>query len=349
MQLLDLPTEILGDIFHHVGSPHFFSDASRLLVCKQWFQLARLECSQNLYISLKSLRRLVSFPDVDSIQGNLQTLDLSLSGFEHWLDVELDENGCRVRSIKGINLSERSLFETDDKILQCHGQDRVDLKTWTDELNDTLLRLATIVRNSRSVCTLRIYATRRWGWSRSQISSLTPHLSAATLSTFLSTSKLTTLDLDTAHIDFKMGDCHLCLFVARHLNTLRHLRLRIQRLCVDALTPASRTGKLELETMLVNISHRPYSKSSNALWEKLIQQGQLLAEQMASPKMARILRKAPPHFRGIQAYDVLARESMSLGFGDAWDAEGKPFDTAAIIRNWRGVKRMPLSTAHSGT
>lgn len=85
MHLLDLPNEILIEIFIYVDTSFFRSDLSRLTICKQWHEIARTVCFQDLHLTPETLRRL-SFPSylqssLALLRNNLKTLDLELKGF----------------------------------------------------------------------------------------------------------------------------------------------------------------------------------------------------------------------------------------------------------------------------
>ena len=95
MRLLQLPPEILEQIFNEIGSSFFFEDVGRLTVCKTWFEFARPVQFKSLKLTRDLLKRLISseFMDKSSlIQRTLVTLDLEFRGFRATPPATLFEN-----------------------------------------------------------------------------------------------------------------------------------------------------------------------------------------------------------------------------------------------------------------
>ncbi|KAF2867418.1 hypothetical protein BDV95DRAFT_179495 [Massariosphaeria phaeospora] len=138
MSLLQLPTDTLIQIFDYVGSAYFRSDLARLTVSKQWSGFARTACFQDFHVTPNTLQRLLSSPYVEPslalVKDSVETLVLDLKGFEDW-DSARDVsfwNSAYGRAVRA---------------------------AWTTELNTHLLSLATAIKQSRKLRTLRIRAT----------------------------------------------------------------------------------------------------------------------------------------------------------------------------------------------
>jgi hypothetical protein len=147
MSLLQLPPETLIQIFDHVGSSYFRSDLSRLTVCKQWSKFACNACFRDFCVTQKTLRRLLSSPYVESslplVKDSVETLDLDLAGFEDWDSIPLSRHDSRA-----VNVLDVSTWNS------AHG--RAVRAAWTTNLNNDLLYLATIIKQSRELRILRI-------------------------------------------------------------------------------------------------------------------------------------------------------------------------------------------------
>ncbi|KAK4644031.1 hypothetical protein QC761_0048410 [Podospora bellae-mahoneyi] len=330
MALLKLPPETLIQIFDHVGSSYFRSDLSRLTVCKQWSEYAHTTCFQDLYVTQKTLRRLLSSPYVESslrlVKNSVETLDLILKGFEDWDSIPL--SGHDPQAVNVWN--------------GAHGH--AVRATWTTELNNDLLYLAAIIQQSRRLRILRIQAT----------SELHPllrflerrdYLFLSTIRAFLLVSNLTSLELDLCgtrlipHQSQERGEgIHVCTSIAALLTTLRRLRLRMRSICADVLRPPQHCTDLKLNEMLINLSlsnespvttsaaHATCCGSSTGgflqLKADMEKQAQVLVAQMAAPKIVRILAHALPRIE-MRAFDVLTGRNVALSEGAEWDDEGE--------------------------
>ncbi|KAI9688229.1 MAG: hypothetical protein M1822_001735 [Bathelium mastoideum] len=91
MSLLQLPLETLIQVMNHVGSSYFHEDVGRLMVCKRWFEYARIACFKDLQLAPKTLRRLLTSWNIERklllVKDNTEYLDLELEGFDDWSSV----------------------------------------------------------------------------------------------------------------------------------------------------------------------------------------------------------------------------------------------------------------------
>lgn len=186
MSLLQLPTETLIQIFDYVGSSYFRSDLSRLTVCKQWNEFARTACFWNFYVTQKTLERLFSSPYVEPslalVKNSVETLDLDLKGFEDWDSIPLSRHDSQAVDVLNVSTWNGA-----------HG--RAVRAVWTTELNNNIPYLATIIKQSRKLRILRIQATSELH-PLLRLLERRDYLFLSTIRAFLSTSNLTSLELD---------------------------------------------------------------------------------------------------------------------------------------------------------
>ncbi|KAK0667270.1 hypothetical protein QBC41DRAFT_228903 [Cercophora samala] len=325
MPLLKLPPEILIQIFDHVGSRYFRSDLSRLTVCKRWNQFAHIVCSRQLYITPRILRQMVLSPYVESSLHLMETLDLELEGFVmRRPETVLDSNSYSWNSAPGL----------------------WSLRRRVRELNDDLAHLASIMRQSQRLCTLRIKAI--FGSDYFQVGS--KYLFSSTIrSLLLSTSNLSVLELDlcSTHPEpqdhpHHGDDSHVCPMIATLLPTLRCLRLRMPVICSDALKPPQHcSDPLRLRVLLVSfvlpstdpVYNEPvltircggpgrFVRLRQVVRGDMVRQSRVLAARMSAPKMVRILTHvlASGELGGV---DVLTGKEIKLREGAEWDDDGE--------------------------
>lgn len=338
MSLLQLPSEILLQIFDHVGSSYFRSDLSRLTVCKQWSKFAHTACFRDFYVTHKTLRRLLSSPYVESslllVKDSVETLDLDLKGFEDWDSILLSRHESRAANV--LNMSTWN---------GAHG--RAVRAAWTTELNNDLLYLATIIKQSRRLRILRIQATSELH-PLLRLLERRDYLVLSTIRAFLLASNLTSLKLDlcgTRLIPYQSQEhvegSHVCTSIAALLTTLRRLRLRMRSICADVLKPRQHSTNLRLNEMLINLSlsnesplttsaaHATCCGSSPGgilqLKADMEKQAQDLVVQMAAPKIVRILTHALPSIE-MRAFDVLTGRNVTLSEGAEWDDDGEAIE-----------------------
>lgn len=324
MSLLQLPPEILIQIFDYVGSSYFRSDLSRLTVCKQWSKLAHTACFRDFYVTRKTLRRLLSSPYVESslplVKDSVENLDLDLKGFEDWDSIPLSQHDSRTVNVLNVSTWNGA-----------HG--RAVRATWTTELNNDLLHLATIIKQSPKLRILRIQATSELH-PLLRLLERRDYLFLSTIRAFLLASNLTSLKLDlcgTRLIPYQSQEhgeeSHVCTNIAALLATLRCLRLRMRSICADVLKPRQHSTNLRLNEMLINLSlsnesplttsaaHATRCGSSPGgflqLEADMAKQAQDLVAQMEAPKIVRILTHALPSIE-MRAFDVLTGRNVRL-------------------------------------
>lgn len=335
MSLLQLPPELLIQIFDHVGSSYFRSDLSRLTVCKQWIKFAYTTCFRDFYVTQKTLRRLLSSPYMESslllVTGSAEALKLDLKGYEDW-----DSTPLPAQDSQAANVLDVSAWD---------GSYGYAVRTaWTTELNDDLFYLATIMRQSPKLRTLRVQATSELQPTHHFLERR-DYLFQSTIRAFLSANNLTSLELDLCgtrliqdvNQDHKEG-FHICTSIAALLTTLRRLRLRMRSICADSLKPHQGSTKLPLSEILINLSLSNESTLTtsaahatcclSSIWSFLElkadieKQTQALVAQMAAPKMVRILTHSYPRF-DMRAFDVLTGRNIILSEGAEWNDEGQ--------------------------
>lgn len=327
MCLFQLAPELLLLIFECLESSFFREDLDRLTICKQWLPYARTAFLRDIEFSPSRLRRLLSIPihnataraelgatRVRRLKDNIRTVALPLRGYDQWRP-SLEES-----------LEER--------------------RTWTDNLDRDLAALADILRNSREFRAIHLAASM-------ECHPLVPntprrsYLYAQTLSAFLQIESLTVLELDTWGTDFlprNMGgdreSVHICPLVSRLLPTLHRLRIRMRRICPDALLVPQNTSPLHLQEFIINLSLagepsvtsvasslrcRSSDEGPINLRKDIEDQARALADRMISPKTVRVLSHILPSFEK-ESLDVLTGKRMILAEDSAWDDDGSMMD-----------------------
>ncbi|KAH7115210.1 hypothetical protein B0J11DRAFT_510808 [Dendryphion nanum] len=331
MSLLQLPPETLTQIFDDIGSSYFRSDLSRLTVCKQWSKFAHTACYRDSYFTQKTLKRLRSSPYTDSslslVKDSMETLDLNLNDIEGCDSIRLLSSKLRVMNDPVVPLAICS--------------------DWRRDLNDDLSYFATIIEQSRKLRILRIQANNELHLAYC-FQMHNNYLFSPTLRGFLSTSNLTSLELDicgTELVPYQFQEhsegLHVCTSIAVPLTTLRRLRLRMRSICSDVLKPRQNNTNLRLNEVLINLSlfnspplttlavHATCCDLSPGgivqLKGEMEKQAQLLVTHMAAPKIVRILTHALPSFRK-QAFDVLTGKVIKLSKGAEWDDDGEAME-----------------------
>ncbi|CAI6311245.1 unnamed protein product [Periconia digitata] len=321
MSLLQLPTEILLQIFVYVGSSYILSDLSRLTVCRQWYEVARIACFQEVTITQETVHRLMSSPYAESnlalVKDCTKTLNLDIFGHGDW--------------------SSMFLYSQTNAELQQTRTGRPP--SWNPELgeacitglNNHLLHLANVMKQSRKLRILSIETLfHLHGLSPIRF---TPYLRFSTIHAFLSTTNLTSLNLDLCAAELlpqPSSDHHICTTIAALLGTLRYLRLRMRSICPEVLKPQHHITKLHLNEVIINLNlfcklpliGVPYNSDCCASFSGdylarnagLEKQAQLLAAQTANPRIIRILAlsslRTPPLIE-LQVFDALTGRYIS--------------------------------------
>ncbi|VBB79672.1 Putative protein of unknown function [Podospora comata] len=325
MSLIELPAEILLQIFDHVGSSYFRSDLSHLRVCKRWNGLAHIVCFREACITTKMLRRMASSPYAESSLREMEILDLNLEGFG--------------------TVRPGTVLDPKDSSWN-YAPDQSSLQRRTMELNDDLVHLATIIKQSRKLRTLRIKAIKP---SNPVFEIRETYLFPSTLrALLLSTSNLTALELDLYgtrpepeghphHGD----DGHVCPMIGALLPTLQRLRLRVRTICADALRPPRDfPGPLPLRVLLVDFvlteelaneksrftarcgGPGRFVRLAQVVRGAVLNRARALLPHTSAPKMVRILTGT---FSGdeIQGIDVLTGKNIKVKKGAEWDDDSE--------------------------
>ncbi|KAK4168743.1 hypothetical protein QBC43DRAFT_309597 [Cladorrhinum sp. PSN259] len=344
MLLLELHSEILLEIFDHVGSSYFRSDSSRLTVCRRWSQLALAQRSRDLRVTPKTLRRLVSSPSAESslrqVKDSVETLVVDLEQMKHWRSYstysQYDSRAGAAPSIRtmldiqGYDARMQALRQLTDFMQKLHSRANP-----VEELNEDLVRLAASINGARKMRALQIQATM-----------LLPndYLDTTTIRPFLSATNLNSLELDLCGTKLepppreRAGACQVCTNIAALLTTLRRLRLRMRTICANVLKPQQHSTSLRLNEILINLStsdgSHPDLPAAHAvgcgsskdkfpqLKAEMESQAQVLVTQMAAPKMVRILTHTDPDIQ-MQAFDGLTGRRIKLSKGAEWDDDGE--------------------------
>lgn len=268
------------------------------------------------------------------VKDSVETLDLDLKGFEDWDSIPLSQDGSQA-----VNDLDGSTWNG------AHG--RAVRAAWTTELNNNLLYLATIIKQSRKLRILRIQATVELH-PLLHLLERRDYLFLSTIRAFLSASNLTGLELDLcgtrliSHQSQEHGEeFHACTSIAALLTTLRRLRLRMRTICADVLKPRQHSSNLRLNKVLINLSlsnESPLTTSAAhatccnsypggflQLKADMEKQAQVLVAQMAAPKIVRVLTHALPSIQ-MRAFNVLTGRNITLSEGAEWDDDGEAIE-----------------------
>jgi hypothetical protein len=334
MCLLQLPPEIIVQIFEYVGSAYFCSDMSRLTISKQWSRFAHTACYSEFIVTQKRLRRLLSSPyrkkSLSFVRDSMKAMDLELKGFDYW-DSDL---GIVVNSPGSVNDATSSPWSDGDELRRAE---------WTAEMNTDISHLAAAtVQQARKLRILRIHASVELRPQDLQFQRR-HYLFQSTICDLLSAGNLTSLEIDLCgtetlpdRLHQQEKTLHVCASIGSLLTTLRSLRLRMRHLCADVLKPPSHGTTLRLSKVLINLSlsnesplvssaaHARCCKSSSFLLLRadVEEQAHILVKQMAAPKMVRLLSHTLPTLQ-LQAFDVLTSETLNLEDGVEWDGKGE--------------------------
>jgi hypothetical protein len=342
MPLLQLPAEILFQIFTEVGASYFRSDVSRLTVCKLWSEFALLEFRQEQYATHKTVQHLLSSSYAETavslIKDHVQSLELCLNGFQYW---EPCPESPRLMASHS------------------HMEHILDIVSWNPhydgasrgDLTRDLFYLVTIVRKARKLRSLHAYTFDKRNQEK-EFLKCSEKLSRTTLCMLLSTSHLTSLELDLVGADvdwrcpgskyFPLENPHLCTPIAALLPTLRRLRVRLPFICALILNVEEDIGSLRLSEVIVNLclpdwsievgskgdrgeeehstlcGTKPYNlfyfvptdrfAALIRTWEEY---AQTLAAKMAAPKKVWILTRVAEGST-LQAFDALSGTTIPL-------------------------------------
>ena len=326
MSLLRLPAEILRQIFDEIGSSFFYEDLGRLTVCKKWFNFAVPMCFKCITLSQEMLRRLVTSGVAikpSPLKDSLETLDLELKGYIP----------CYAQE----SISWKA-------IAQNEASEDSSVRTWMEALYFDLAQLAIVAQQSHKLRKLCIRA--QISLSQEAFDLPEDYLSLPTMQALLSVESLNVLVLDLSGSSFvsseqQGNDSHICPVIGTLLRTLRCLHLRMRSVCPDILEPRGNNNCLHLSVVAINLSlmttlpeilqgtHANRCGSGPGglpqLKAEMVEQAEILANQMASPKIIRILTQTLPDFEML-SLDVLTGKKMKLDYDMAWDEDGEAVD-----------------------
>jgi hypothetical protein len=218
----------------------------------------------------------------------------------------------------------------------------VDLiKASITALNEDLDQLAIITQQSHRLHTLRIRV--RCSPYPNPFDTHEDYLPLPTMQALLSVDNLRVLvlDLSASFLDWagEQGNGHhICPAIGALLCTVRTIHLRLHSICPEVLIPRDRKISLHLSEVVVNLSltddipgitsfQAPGRCGSQGggyfqLIAEFCEQAEVLATQMACPRVMRILTHSIPQFE-INSLDILTGKTMILEDGSAWDEDGK--------------------------
>ncbi|KAI1478072.1 hypothetical protein F4774DRAFT_426834 [Daldinia eschscholtzii] len=317
MALLRLAPEILFKIFDLLDNDFFDHDLGLLTVCKRWSEFALPTYHQTLDILDWQLRKFIAGELVKTpyfLERNLRTLTIELRGF-------LINAPC----IEG-------------SYAKVPGEG--PFRTWKQDLNNDLIQLATIVQRSRGLRTLHIKAKNYDEDCRSDCG-LT-YLTLSSIQGFLSLENLSVLVLDLPLYFYylpggKEVSRHICSDISALFSTLQVLQIRKQHICPDILKPKDPNARLSLRTVAICLSladpgETRYRKGHSRrcitrcrdwrqLKEDMVEQAQILATQMAEPKVVKIITHELPGLKRA-SLDVLTGKTTQLWSRHSWDKDG---------------------------
>ncbi|KAF2431723.1 hypothetical protein EJ08DRAFT_586820 [Tothia fuscella] len=328
MSLLQLPAEILSQVLDYVGSSYFREDLGHLTICKLWFCHARNAYLKDLRLCQNDLQRLLASGHVEDnlrlVKDNLESLHLDLRGFEDWDSPTFEGppwNGARATAV---------------------------LPTWTTMLNNDLTQLANTAREARKLRELRI-RTLSENHPALLFCPRRNYLSTSTMRSFLSLESLTVLELDLCGTELiseedATDSTHICPLIGALLTSLQCLRLRMRRICADALRPLNQDSVLRLSEVIINLrlyehegpimTHSLASLCGTAdasivqLHADIEHEAIFLVFRMISPKTVRVLSHRVSHGQ-MTSLDVLTGRRMMLADDAAWDDDGEPAEDDA--------------------
>ncbi|KAK3077359.1 hypothetical protein LTS18_010486 [Coniosporium uncinatum] len=236
MPLLNLPSELLLDIFRFVGATFFQDNISCLTICKRWHDLASEILTSEVQLTHCNIFRFP--PRCSRINALLHANLTSIS-------------------IRFVGLGNVPL----DQLSGDASQEDLALK-----LKHHLEALATGLIKYRSLSTLCFQVIDEISDSSYGIP-MVEYVQRSPLEALLSAPThlgLTTLVLDTAGCEKEDGD-HLCPLVARKLSTLRTLRVTLRHMCDELLRPDSSMSGLPLRELLLDFVLPVRDKASGKL------------------------------------------------------------------------------------
>jgi hypothetical protein len=326
MPLLQLPPEILREIFHLVGATFFRQDIYRLTISKSWYQFARLTYYDNIQLNQDNLLRFISIssPQKTSLlKTNLHILKISITIYEF----QASPGSGTVARNEG------------SPSTGSYGYDRTEVAE--NHLYDGLARLAAITQRAQSLHHLQINV-----WtptSNDVVGNPKVYVQPSMIQSLLQVQSLATLVLDIPYNLSKNNTkpIHLCAVISDLLPQLRRLRLRMYSICPDVLKLRNPDCTLHLSELIINLSLKidlpgitsaSHSKRCQSPGGGLLQlrtdlqhQAEELAGRMVSPKLMRVLSQPLPGFR-TQSFDILTGKTTNLDEGMDWNEDGSTLE-----------------------
>lgn len=325
MLLLQLPPEILRQIFDYCGSSYFQENPTRLTVSNRWYEFALPAYWKHLALSpiaLDCLTRSRTPNRSSSLRNNLQSLTIQLGGNQEFPPVS------EIADAENTTISDG---------VQNHGAGNQP-SVWIRKLNTNIEQLIMSIKSSYKLHTLKLHALPLP--PPGIIANPEPYVLPRTIQESLTLINLRhlVLDISSYFIPESGGDTghlHICHTVGRLLQTLETLHLRLPSICLEALAPPESSTTIPLTNLVVNLSLysdvsgitlAPHSSRCNSgqggLLESMRKQADNLTRRMASPKVVRILTYLPVHFE-LQSFDVLTGKIMKLDVEAEWDDDGE--------------------------
>lgn len=332
MSLYQLAPEILLYVFRLLSPAFFRQDARRLLVSRQWYQLARPVLLQDLDFSAESLRNFVLASNkvgmIRSIRNHVKTLSLALDGFENWHSAQFEPSSTE---LSGIDLQ--------------------TMNTWTSELNDFLVALAGILQQCTRLQSLKLEARPEGHGPRAALPRR-DYLMASPLASLVFISRLICLETDTGGthlIQNNTSKMHLCTNINKMLPTLRRLRCRTSDICPRILDVPGNGALISLEDFVINLrlSEMSYSDTSYRypircehipgdsfpqLKADVESHAREVVRMMKNPRIARIVSHTFPGVK-MNSFNAITGRRMLLSSAAPWDADGDEIEERIVVQD----------------
>jgi F-box-like len=318
MHFQSLPQEILLHILRDVGAAQFQANVAQLHVCKSWYPAAQCVMVEELCLSEKNLPYFLA-----------RMLE------QKWM-WRLIETNCRTVKLRIRGPQDKSILRTRSPEFE-----------WNARISPCLTYLATRLSRFTRLEHLIIEATA----PDPLPSGFQSYLRNQQIANFLSPrygSRLKSLSLDLCHtlkrepVSNVCGN-HLCAFVSKFLLTLKHVRIRMDAVCAEALEVGDDEQIPNLESVIFNMyipdtDAKPgYPAEGRALvcqteedyplkcpLRRMIRAAKRLSEKTTTLKTARIVTSFYPEPRPV-AIDCISGQKIILKDRNDWTGDGSPF------------------------
>lgn len=275
MHLLDMPSEILKEVFDKLGGAQLRRSVAYLLICKRLYSIARQVFLSDLTVASSrfSARDLQLLPPRGSplmIMFRDQMIRLSVRLMGHpspevsetpWIGLpetennedSEDESTPTLDAVNATHTSELSGIDAAKIQHSPHLSDRPQ-QAWMRRINTKVMELADRLASFTSLEQFMFEASSerektagpRWDY-----------ISDATLAKLIARLPdcLTTLTLDTSGTEIVPASgrpLHLCPLIAEHLGRVRTVRLRMR--CICPVVFNMKGGQLNLESLTIKMS-----------------------------------------------------------------------------------------------